>query len=87
MKAAKQRKTKITIETERVWVLERPGSPQGWCPSCGRLVNFVFPEEVAALASAVESAQCPFKLDQLHFIGTTEGLMVVCADSLLTQAS
>jgi hypothetical protein len=85
MKAAKHRKTKITIETERVWVLERPGAPKGWCPACSKLVNLVFPEEVAALANAAQSAECPIKLDQLHFIGTTEGLMVVCADSLSTQ--
>jgi len=87
MRVAKHRKTKITIETERVWVLERPGSPKGWCPSCGKLVTLVFPEEVAALATTAQGSECPIKIDQLHFIGTSEGLMVVCANSLLTQAS
>lgn len=87
MKAAKQRKTRITIETQRVWVLEKPRSPQVWCPSCGKLVSSVTPDEVAALATGAAGPHCPIKIDKLHFIGTSDGLMVVCGDSLLMQGA
>ena len=85
MKATKSRKTKITIETERVWVLERPGSPKAWCPACGKLVTSITPEEVATLASSTHAPHFRVKIDKLHFVGSSDGLMLVCSNSLLGQ--
>ena len=84
-KTTRNKKTKITIETERVWVVERPGAPKAWCPACEKLVTSVSPDEVASLATRTHGSNCPVKVDQLHFIGTPDGLMLVCADSLLNQ--
>jgi len=81
------RKTSITIETERVLVVERPsGAPQAWCEACGKLVRMVSPEEVASLVSRLQDSRVPLEIGKLHFIGTREGAMLVCVDSLLEQS-
>ena len=85
MRATK--KTRVTIETERVWVLEKPGTDKVWCPCCEKLVAPVTPVEVAALLSSARGAKFPLNIDKLHFIGTPESMMVVCADSLLSQSN
>lgn len=85
MKAARNKKTKIIIETERVWEIDGVGSTKAWCPACAKLVYSVSPEEAASLASRAHGSHAPVKIDKLHFIGTPDGLMLVCADSLLQQ--
>jgi hypothetical protein len=81
------RKTSITIETERVLVVEgSSGCPQAWCEVCGKLVRMVSPEEVASLVSRLQDSHCPLEIGKLHFIGTREGAMLVCVDSLLEQS-
>jgi hypothetical protein len=85
-KTTRSKKTKITIETERVWVIDRPGSQKAWCPACSKLVTAVTPDEVASLATRTHGSHCPVKVDKLHFIGTADSTLLVCADSLLKQA-
>ena len=85
-KTTRNKRTKITIETERVWVIERPGPGKAWCAACKRLVTGISPEEVASLATRTQNSHCPLKIGKLHFIGSPSGLMLVCADSLLEQA-
>jgi len=79
------RKTRVTIETERIWVLEKPSGKKVWCPTCRRRVSALTPEEVAALLSVAAHPSCPIKTEKLHFVGTSNGEMVVCADSLVSQ--
>jgi hypothetical protein len=84
-RTTKNKKTRITIETERVWLIERPDMAKNWCPACGKLVTSVSTDEVASLASCAQGSHRPFKIDQLHFLGTADGLMQVCSESLLSQ--
>jgi len=84
-KTTRNKKTRITIETERVWVIDRPGSQKAWCTACAKLVTAVSPDEVAALATRTQGSHCPVKVDRLHFIGSADGTLLVCADSLLKQ--
>jgi len=58
-----------------------------WCEACGRMVTSVSPEEVASFASGVHGTTFAVKLDKLHFIGTCEGLMRVCMESVVQQLS
>jgi hypothetical protein len=86
-KTSRNKKTRITIETERVWLIENADSAKDWCEACGKMVTSVSPEVVASLASGAHGPNFAAKLDSLHFIGTYEGLMRVCVDSLLKQMS
>lgn len=81
-----RRRTKITIETERVLVIGKTRSTfDAWCPACYEQVRLLRLEEAAALAACLRACQRPPELEKLHIIPTPDGLMNVCLNSLLNQ--
>jgi RNA polymerase sigma factor (sigma-70 family) len=80
----KRSRTEITIETDRVFVIrQRKRSVQMWCVKCEKSARFVTIEEAVdvvglgsrTIYSLVEAAR-------IHFTETTEGLLLVCLNSL-----
>ena len=79
-----KRKTRLTIETERVTIIRRGRVVhQATCEACGEVVPLVTVEEAAAMARV--SMRTIYQLivtDQLHCTETAEGIVLVCFTSL-----
>ncbi len=81
-----KKKTRITIETERVLVIGKTRSTfDAWCPVCDQLVRLLRPDEAAALTACLRASQHPLETSKLHIIPTADGLMNICLNSLLNQ--
>jgi hypothetical protein len=88
-----KRRTEITIETERLLVLSRHGESFGskggenrpwvWCFSCAGPVRGMTTDE-AALQAHVTSRNIFHQVESglIHFIETSEGLLLICPNSL-----
>lgn len=78
--------TEITIETEQVVVIrQQPDVAEMWCGGCSNFVRMVTPE-LAALLTRI-SARTIYRQTEngeLHFTETSEGLLLICLDSLTT---
>ena len=79
-------KTRITIETDRVFVIsKRKTPPQGWCLDCPQPTRMVTPDEVVkgtgltsrAVFQAIEAGT-------VHFSESADGLALICLNSLLS---
>ena len=83
MKSVK--KTSITIETERVFVLSRKLS-LAWCDACDTEVSVIRLEEAAKLSGISLTALCrQIEEAKLHVKEDAEGNLLICFDSLLHQ--
>ena len=82
-----RRIVKIGVETQRVVSLtKRVGAIETWCSQCGEQRQMIHPEEAAARAGV--SLRAIYRLveaHKLHFIETSEGLVLICPNSV-TQA-
>ena len=79
----KRKRTEITIETERTLFISSPRKVISWCAACGAPAKMV-PVDEAALVARIDSRTI-FRLveaGRLHSSDTTEGLLLVCLDSL-----
>jgi hypothetical protein len=88
MKSMKRtRKTKITVERERLLVISRPRRQVvGWCKPCSAEVDMFALEEAAALTGLSQRAL--FRLLEaggLHFTENDRGEVLICLNSLLKQ--
>jgi hypothetical protein len=80
------KKTKITIQTDKVTVIRRRCRRVKWCESCATPVEMMSPDEAAAISSL--SLRAIFRLveaNQLHFTETADGQLWICFNSLLDQ--
>jgi hypothetical protein len=83
---AVKKRTRITIETERVLVISKARSTlHGWCPVCNKVVSLLRPDEATAFTADLHPSQCPLEIDKLHFISTADGRVSVCLNSLLSH--
>jgi hypothetical protein len=81
-----KKRTRITIETERVLVIGRTRSTfEAWCPVCDQLVRLLRPDEAATLSACLQASQHPLEINKLHIIPTADGLLNVCLNSLMNQ--
>ena len=81
----RKRRTEITIETERVLIVRRQIAIRAWCRSCDRQVAMVTVDEAARMAGV--SSRTIYRwveADRLHFTETTDGRLLICADSFPT---
>ena len=80
-----KKKTEITIETDRLLVVHhRRGNPAAWCEACRMEVRMVTVDEAAARARV--SSLAIYHLVEtggLHFAETSDGLLLICFNSLL----
>jgi hypothetical protein len=85
---AVKKRTRITIETERVLVISKARSTfDGWCPVCNQVVRLLRPDEATAFTAYFRASQYqyPLEISKLHIIPTADGLMSVCLNSLLSH--
>jgi hypothetical protein len=83
----KTRRTKITVETERLLVISRRrGQAEGWCEACRAEVRLVGIEEAALVARLAQRAIFRrIEPGRLHFTETPGGALWICLESLLEQ--
>ena len=79
-----KRKTRLTIETERVTVIRRSTiGCRARCVACGGAASLVPVEEAAALARvSVRAIYRLVEADHLHFTETAGEDLLVCLNSL-----
>jgi hypothetical protein len=80
-------KTKITLERhETLLVRSRKPAAYGFCPRCGRRVQTVTPEQATKLtATSLRQIFHQIEAHELHFKETSDGLLVICLNSLLQR--
>ena len=79
------RRAEITVEFNQVVVIKKPeGLIIMWCPVCEERVNMIT-TEAAAILSNVDTRTIYRRIDAgaLHFAETSDGLALVCLNSLL----
>jgi hypothetical protein len=84
----KTRRTKITVETERLLVISRTrGAVESWCESCGAAARLVGLDEASAL-SGHDQRQLVHQVEDgsLHFIESPRGRLLICLNSLLGES-
>jgi hypothetical protein len=79
----KTRRMRITIQTERLLVINRSRSLYSLCAACGDEVRMVTIDQAAVLAR-VTSREIYREVEagMIHFIETTEGSLLICVNSL-----
>src|SRR5262249_14545549 len=83
-----RKRTRITVETERVVIINRREALRRWCPACGKLAEMVSPEEAAALAQASSRPVYRWvESEKVHYAEPADGLLRICANSLNRAAS
>ncbi len=78
-----RKRTKITIETERLLIVSRHHGAIDWCGVCNQRVRMISVDEAAALARL--SSRTIYRwveAERIHFIETTDGLLRICSNSL-----
>jgi hypothetical protein len=91
---AAYKRTEITLETDRIWVLRRSHSRRAWCAECGREVDVVMLKEAEALTGMTQPALSqPLTTQPLlpgcgegagwHWSEAPDGSPLVCLESLL----
>jgi hypothetical protein len=58
------RRTEITVETDRIWIIRKSRSMRFWCASCGREVEAVGQKETAEISGA--NQRLLFDVDHKH---------------------
>jgi hypothetical protein len=79
------RGAETTVEFNRVVVIKKPeGLVVMWCPVCEERVNMIT-TEAAAVLSNVDTRTIYRRIEAgaLHFAETSDGLALVCLNSLL----
>jgi hypothetical protein len=79
-----QKKTEVTVETDRVLIIRRRLTKRGWCRECGCEVDMVELSEVQALTNKSKLELHDGSLSQKwHFSEDEDGSPLVCLESLL----
>lgn len=89
---ATKRRTEITIETERIWMVShRKVSSIAWCEGCCWRVRMIGPEEAAVWSgTSTRTIYRWIEDNRVHFVERPDGVLLVCVRSLkhiLAQAA
>jgi hypothetical protein len=94
---AAYKRTEITVETNRVWIISMAHSRRGWCAECGLETDFVeLKKEEAALGEIRRAAdaqpvksrpqhealQCGPGNGTMHHLQDSDGSPLICLESL-----
>lgn len=75
---AANKRTEITLETDRIWVIRRSHSRRAWCAECGREVDMVMLKEAEALSGMTQPMLSQPLTSQSM---TTQPMLTVSGDS------
>lgn len=84
-----KRRTEITIETERVVVLEGVGREDvaQWCERCGAESRLIAPDTAATLLGVTTGAMLRWaEAAGLHFAEAADGPQLLCLNGLTRRA-
>ena len=81
----KTKRTELTIETDEIWVIRRPGTAYvARCPVCHERTTMVTPEEAALLTEVdVRHIYRQVEAGLVHYSETPGGLLFVCSNSIV----
>ena len=81
----RRKKTEIIVERDQVLVIRRLNSREPrWCEECGEQAQMVSVDDAASIAGLTARAVYrQVETGQIHFSETTDGLLLVCLNSLL----
>ena len=81
----RKRRTKITIEQERVLIIGRGSrAVEVWCNGCNEQVTMIRPEEAAAVAGVnSRTIYRGVEAGRFHFRETPDGMLLICLSSLM----
>ena len=72
------------METERSIIVSRRQVPVMLCGACGGQTSLITPEQAAAKAGVTVGTVYRWaEAERFHFFESTEGRMLICANSLL----
>jgi len=82
---AGKRTVRITVESDRVWIIRRCGSlTRTWCEGCGDEVEFLSMEQASAVTGrSVDEVQNSVLIAKLHTSAGGGTAMRICLRSLL----
>jgi len=70
---AAYKRTEITVETDRIWIIRKSRATRGWCAVCGREVDMVGLREAEAVSDMTQPT--------LSQALTTQPMLPGCGDS------
>jgi hypothetical protein len=79
-----KRRTEITIDIDRVMIVSQSKNHKSWCEICGTHVSMATARQAAEMLQTSEAVI--YRLAEngkLHFSTTTEGMLLICYDSLI----
>lgn len=96
---AASKRTEITLETDRIWIVRNAHAKRGWCTECGREVDMVRlteaealsrhrtsePREMASLSPPAARPMLPGCGEQSgwHWSKASDGSPLICLESVL----
>lgn len=80
------KRTRLTIETESLLILQGRGAQRAWCPKCAAEVEMVA-LDTAAVISNLKSLELErwFNSGDLHHLQAGGGSALICLHSLLAR--
>jgi hypothetical protein len=92
---ASYKRTEITVETDRVWVIRKSHTQRAWRGQCGRVANMVGPQEAEAMlgntppmtVQAIKPSGSGEDSRGWHWTQAADGSPLVCLESLLKSNS
>jgi hypothetical protein len=79
-------KTKITIETDSLLILQGRSSRRAWCPRCAAEGEMIALENAGVISSLERAAlEEWFNSEELHRSKATDGSTLICLNSLLAR--
>lgn len=81
----KRQRTEVTIETDEIWIIRRPGSRfVASCPVCGEQTTMITPDEAAFLAALdARDIYRHIETGLIHYAKQPGGFLLVCSNSIL----
>jgi hypothetical protein len=79
---APYKRTEITVETDRVWIIRKSHSTRVWCEKCGREVEMVGLREAAALSGVGQPVLLDTDGRDWHRTQAPDGSPLICLESL-----
>ena len=87
---AAYKRTEVTVETDRVWIIRKSHATRGWCAECCREVDMVGLNEAAVLLGKGAPPLTPNPMlpgcedgRGWHWFQAPDGSLLLCLDSVL----